>query len=235
MLKKILRGKLMCFSQINKDYLYSARIDKSSYIEFQSPDESMEWGNKFYAEWGSTYLATSKKMNGLELGAYCEAPIECFCGYGYLSENENLRGNKDVKYCTGLTNVLIREICSAPAIPENIVVYRLVCDDVIQELTTIRNDKPYTYYEKGFMSTSLLKSIVDSEEPYSLHKNLLKIYIDKNTIGVYVNAVTRRSEEEILFLPRMSLGLISKPYKDKEIGKIIYECVLLGGKCNFVY
>lgn len=220
----------MFISKIKKNYLHSTKTDKSLYREFQNSNESTAWGNKYYEQWGLSYLATSKKIYGLDVGVCCKYPIEGFCGYGYLSENEYLRKNKDVSCSSGLTDVLIRAICSAPTIPENIIVYRLVCDEVIQELTTLTDNKSYFYYEKGFMSTSLIKDIVKIDEPYSSHKNLLKIYVEKNTIGVYVNVVTRRSEEEMLFLPGMTLKLIEKPYKDKNIDKIIYECILLGAK-----
>lgn len=77
------------------------------------------------------------------------------------------------------------------------------------------------------MSTSLIKDIVNQEEPYATSNNLLKIYEEKGTIGVYVNAVTKRSEEEMLLFPNMYLGLIGYPYNDKESGKIIYECKLI--------
>ncbi len=77
------------------------------------------------------------------------------------------------------------------------------------------------------MSTSLIKDIVDQEESYAAENNLLKIYVEKGTIGVYVNAVTKRSEEEMLLFPNMYLGLIGYPYNDKESGKIIYECKLI--------
>ena len=57
--------------------------------------------------------------------------------------------------------------------------------------------------------------------------NLLKIYVPKDTVGIYVNAITRRSEEEMLLFPNMFLALLSYPYKDYETGKIIFECGLV--------
>lgn len=35
-------------------------------------------------------------------------------------------------------------------------------------------------------------------------------------LGLYVNSVTGRKEEEILFPPNLDLSLIAYPYKDKE-------------------
>ncbi len=221
----------MFFNRVKKNYLYSMKNDKLSYREFRDANESNKWGNKIYEQWAENYKSTSEKVKSVAAPSCCEIPIEGYCGYNYLSTNNNLR-TPNVKENNEEHYVLIREICSAPLIPENIVVYRLVCDEVIETLTTIRDDKPYTYEEKGFMSTSLLKSIVESDEQYTKHKNMLKIYVSKNTIGVYVNVITKRSEEEVLFVPGMRIGLINKPYKDKTIGKTIYECVMLNGIYN---
>lgn len=69
------------------------------------------------------------------------------------------------------------------------------------------------------MSTSLLKNIANENEPYAAESNLLKIFVPKDTIGVYVNAVTKRSEEEMLLFPNMFFGLISYPYKDQNTKK----------------
>lgn len=69
--------------------------------------------------------------------------------------------------------------------------------------------------------------IANQNEPYAVTKNLLKIFAPKDTVGIYINAVTRSSEEEMLLFPNMYLGLISYPYKDKETGKMIYECELI--------
>lgn len=82
-----------------------------------------------------------------------------------------------------------------------------------------QNRKARPIQEKGFMSTSLLKMITNEEESYVAMDNMLKIFVPRNTIGVYVNVVTRRNEEEMLLFPNMFLGLISYPYIDEEIGK----------------
>lgn len=220
----------MSFSKLRTDYLYSVKMDKTIYKEFHSHNEAMDWGIKNYNLWGINYKKVSQRVGQYGATIHSEIPLESYCGNAFMSLNDSLRTNQNDSYNGALAAILIREICGAPLIPNNIIVYRLVCDEVIQEMTTIRNDKPYTYYEKGFMSTSLLKDIVVFDEKYSSHKNLLKIYVNKNTMGVYVNVVARRSEEEMLFLPGMTLGLINKPYQDKNINKTIYECILLGGK-----
>ena len=49
-------------------------------------------------------------------------------------------------------------------------------------------------------------------------------------MGVYVNAITRRREEEILLFPSMYLGLANYPYRDESISKMVYECKLFNFK-----
>ncbi len=121
-------------------------------------------------------------------------------------------------------HVLAAVLCMAPKIPDNIVVYRLVCDEFIKELVE-NNKQGIPTLEHRFISTSMTLDIVKSEEPYNLHKNLLKIYVSKDTIGVYVNSVANRSENEILLYPNGYLRLIKKPYK--QLNKIVYECVII--------
>lgn len=90
-----------------------------------------------------------------------------------------------------------------------------------------KQDIPTPIQEKGFMSTSLIKDIVNENEAYAAEKNVLKIYVEQSTIGIYVNSVTRRSEEEMLLFPNMHLGLSDYPHKDIDSGKIVYECKLI--------
>ena len=163
-------------------------------------------------------------------GSLCDAPLECYCGYSYRQINEFLRYEKDDEYHTyrEMADILAIILCSAPKIPHNLVLYRMVNDEFINML--IEKNKqalPVPIQEKGFMSTSLFKNIANETEAYASHDNLLKIFVPKDTIGVYVNAVTSRSEEEVLLFPNMYLGLVTYPYKDRDIGKTIFECQLI--------
>lgn len=163
-------------------------------------------------------------------GSLCDAPLECYCGYSYRQINEFLRYERDNEYHTyrELADILSVVLCSAPRVPHDIVLYRMVNDEFINMLIEKNKQALATpIQEKGFMSTSLLKNIANETESYASHINLLKIFVPKDTIGVYVNAVTSRSEEEMLLFPNMYLGLVSYPYKDEETGKIIFECQLI--------
>lgn len=77
------------------------------------------------------------------------------------------------------------------------------------------------------MSTSLLRDIVYADGAYACENNLLKIYVESDTIGIYVNAITKRSEEEMLLFPNMYLALTNYPYRDDEVNKMVYECKLI--------
>ena len=141
-----------------------------------------------------------------------------------------LRYEKDDDYHTyrELADILSIVLCSAPRIPHNLVLYRMVNDEFINMLIEKnKQELPTPMQEKGFMSTSLLKNIANETESYVSQNNLLKIFVPKDTIGVYVNAVTSRSEEEMLLFPNMYLGLVSYPHKDEDTGKILFECQLI--------
>lgn len=204
--------------------------NKDEYIEFSSSDESQKWGNKHYRIWADAYkkvMYLSKKVMKVGL---VDAPIECYCGYSYRQINQYLRNDLDNDFhlYREMADILAMVLCSAPRIPCKLVVFRLVNDEFITRLVEKnKNEHPAPIQEKGFMSTSLVKNIVNEEEPYAAENNLLKIYVDKDAIGVYVNAITSRSEEEMLLYPNGFLGLIEYPYYDKESGKTIYECKLI--------
>ena len=70
------------------------------------------------------------------------------------------------------------------------------------------------------MSTSLLKpnSRLGDDE------SLLKIYVDKGTVGAYVPTVAGRSEYELLLQNNLYIRLCNKPYFDEKINAYIYEC-----------
>lgn len=203
---------------------------KESYLEFNSPQKARSWGMSHYEQWSKLYKRQMEFAEQVIKTSLCTAPIECYCGESYRNINEYLRQGIDTKnnLYRELSDILSLVLCSAPKIPCNLVLYRMVNDDFIHILIEKnKQSTPCPAQEMGFMSTSLLKSITNQSEAYAAEKNLLKIYVPKDTIGIYVNAVTKRSEEEILLLPGMFLGLAAYPYQDKETGKTIYECNLL--------
>ena len=80
--------------------------------------------------------------------------------------------------------------------------------------------------EKGFLSTSMTKTIAMHPEHLG-SKYLLKIFVPKGAIGIYVNVIAQRDENELLLISGQYLGMIAYPYYDKTIRKTIFECKLL--------
>lgn len=210
--------------------LYSTIDDKSRYKEFLTVEECREWGD-YYSNWAKRYKEIMSLFEKIKANHTSEtAPIECYCGNSYREINEILRFgyNSDKHLYDKMVDILIMTLCSAPKIKDNIVVYRLVNDAFIKEL--IGNNKlsdSILTREKGFMSTSLLKDIVNIYSDGGSGLYLLKIYVPKGTVGIYVNTVTRRDEEEILLAPNNYLRLIEYPYYDEGYSIKIFECQLI--------
>ena len=56
---------------------------------------------------------------------------------------------------------------------------------------------------------------------------LLKIFVLQDTIGIYVNVIAKRSEEEVLLAPNNFLGMIEYHYYNKELGVNVLGCQLI--------
>lgn len=205
------------------------------YREFLTEDETREWGKLYYGEWANNYKKQMRLAKGYTKDNYVLESIELYCGYNYKKINEGLRngfGSSHVMYRM-LANVLSMILCSAPRIPDNIVLYRVVDKEAIQLI--MKNNELYTQSkEMGFLSTSMLKSIANKDE-FSRGEALLKMYVQKGTVGVYVNEVTRRNEEEILLPPGLYIKLMGEPYMDETINKMVYECEVIEYRCNTFY
>lgn len=217
------------FKKKEKKYGKLRRIinDKEEYLEINSQDEASEWGTALYSEWSNKYKEVMKIARGGLHGSHIKSPLQCYCGWSYRNINEYLREGRDDSLGRNreLSNLLMVLLCSAPRIPEDLILYRIVDDRFINKLIQ-KNKVGSAIQERGFMSTSLLKDIARQEEPYNRGNNMLKIYVPKGTIGVYVNVVDKRNEEEILLFPNYFLGLIDYPYTDEDTEKVIYECKL---------
>lgn len=77
-------------------------------------------------------------------------------------------------YAKNMATILTVMLSMAPRVPNNIVAYRLVCDDFIRSLIE-NNKKEMPTIEKGFISTSLVKSIVNSDEAYSFPNGYFRL------------------------------------------------------------
>lgn len=201
---------------------------KEYYHEFHSKDEATTWGLKHYKKWGYKYRFFMQKIKDSSLFVKSEIkinPVEYYCGHGYKNINAYKRNfSSDVTLEWRVNAELLSLVLlSAPPIPENIVVYKMVSKEYIEELTKAYNEIEHHYYnEKGFFSTSLTKDIA-LDEDYK-DREILKIYVPKGKYGIFVDSVVSRGEYEILLQNNISIRMCGYPYKDLRLKKTIYEC-----------
>lgn len=205
--------------------------DKRSYKKFIDSKDCIEWGEEIYSDWAEKYKDSMGLMKQVKDDFSLEtSPLECYCGYSYKYINEFLRTGKiNNQIYSNMTDLLIFTLCSAPKIPENIVLYRVVGSSTAKEIF-LKNKNKEPFQEKGFMSTSLLENIINEYNEECVEPVLLKIFVPKDTIGIYVNVIAKRSEEEVLLAPNNFLGMIEYPYYNKEMGLNVLECKLI----NFI-
>ena len=204
--------------------------NKDEYFDFKDKEEADRWGMSGYKEWGNKLKQKEiiKRESGMfkdSSWAYC--PLELYLGWRYQEINRYLRYGdtenifESDKYCAVR---IAEELLDAPRINKNIVVYRYVNEEFINELIKTNKKTSHKYYlEKGYLSTSLLKDIMKDAPDGSF---LLKIYVDKGTVGIYANAVAPRDEYEILIRNNSFIRMCNKPYMDPDYNIPLYECKL---------
>lgn len=201
---------------------------KENYHEFQTKEEATEWGIKHYKEWGYNYKYFLCKMKESSLFNYSDIkinPIEYYAGHAYHQINNYKRhSNQDISLNMKINaEVLSLALLSAPPIPEDIIVYRMVTlEDLEKLIHANKATSHHYYYEKGFMSTSLTKDIALHDE-YN-DRLVLKIYVPRGKYGIFVDAIAIRGEYELLLQNNLYIRLCGKPYKDYDINKRIHEC-----------
>ena len=233
-----------------KDINFISLGNKKAYKEFLNEKEAEKWGEELYKDWAVKYkkLMDCSEKYFTSSRVYCKDVVALYCGYEYKQINEYLRGeNNDDEYkqineyLRGENNdtdtlkkdmlkkvkasILSLALFSAPRTSQDLVLYRIVGDEFITILID-KNKHNEWCKEKGFMSTSLLKNIVWSSGYYAGEKNVLKIYVPKGTVALYVSSVYDRSEYELLLPPGVGLWMISSPYEDTELNKMVYECTI---------
>lgn len=205
----------------------------ATYREFVSLEDTSEWGKRIWGAWAKNYKDAMERANCVLRSSKHTFKLyeafECYLGYTYQRLNNYLRTSPDydadLRYSAEFMHFLIY---TAPRIPENIVVYRLVSDKFADEMM-MNIEKGICVRENAFISASLLSTIVNSDEPYANHKNLLKIYVRADTAGIYASTIAERNETELLFPLNKCLGLIKEPYQKTYYGKVktVYECNLI--------
>lgn len=116
-------------------------IGKENYKEFENKEESQKWGKIYYSDWGEKYTNLMKSVKDKLSMKIFEIPVESYCGNTYSSINCYLRNDihSTSNYEREISDMLIIAIHSAPRIPNDIIVYRLVSDNFIKHL--IENNK----------------------------------------------------------------------------------------------
>lgn len=120
--------------------------DKGSYKKFIDSKDCIEWGKCIYSDWAEKYKESMRLMNQVKTDSSLETnPLECYCGYSYKYINEFLRtGEINDQIYSNMTDLLIFTLCSAPKIPENIVLYRVIGRDIAKEIfLKNKNKKPF--------------------------------------------------------------------------------------------
>lgn len=201
-------------------------FNKKSYREFTDISEAEQWGKQYYGEWAKVYKNNMYLANGVLVSCF-SSPIECYCGYLYRQINKYLRfkiEESDTGAYEKMAYLLAISLVNAPRIEEDIIVYRLVSESFIKNLLS-NHKKGIPTIEKGFISTSLLKNITENEEYYANSPYLIKLYVKKQTIGIYVPCIANReTEQEMLLFPNGYFKIIDGPYRNN--GKTVYECEL---------
>lgn len=126
-----------------------------------------------------------------------------------------------------MADMLANAIVNAPRVPEDIVVYRLVPQVVIDQIKHDSNAGTLTV-EHGFISTGMLLDIFKSNEPFGGNPCSLKLRVKNGTVGAYVSSIPSidREEEEMIFFPDGYYKLVEK-HPERIKGKLVYDCELV--------
>lgn len=197
----------------------------SRYRKFHSIEEASAWGKEHFGIWLDKY----RRRNGWDPEIMIDPEyteerfaadreekeaFDRYCGYEAEKVNRRLRCEKissgwDFRITDSLfyriTDTMDRVIRQY-RVPENIIVYRYVnADDLRKAYGLLLPGR--SICDKGFLSTGLcreaLASIHEADEEHKKGYNmLLKIYVPKGTMGLYVTLVCGRPAEQEMIFPR---------------------------------
>lgn len=206
--------------------------DLDSYHEFTSMKEVNDWGMEKYSDWAKFYKEIFRITTQYKEGStlHVADPVDMYLGYMYERINEYLRKDEPTDSKDNmrlLISNLIIAISSAPVIDQKIVLYRQVPTNMIEEMIVLNKGTDHKpYQEKGFMSTSLLKT--NCAANCVSREYMLKMYVENlhPIHAIYANVIRGRDEAELLLPPGLFIRMAGYPYKDEETGKTIYETQL---------
>ena len=197
-------------------------LDYKKYKCFINDESAKNWGRRYYKDFSSKYKEYNQQLAKFDHMHNSSKCVEYFCGHGYREMNNYLRNDTINAAAKSYTEALTFTLLLAPPIPEDIVVYRLVCPEFIEALIKSNSQ----IIEKGFLSSGMLTSITELNEHYADYDDMLRLYVPKGIRGLYVNEIAPRQENEIILIPNTHIRLIKKS-KYKLCNKTIYKCEVL--------
>lgn len=159
------------------------------YKSFLSAEDAKTWAQKHFDN--TTNTLTSEQTRSLLSYSWNKYGI---VNQVLRSEQEKTTGNQEYELITNIQSVLKNS-----KIPENIIVYRRVKEDIFSDLkfNSYKDLIGQEIKEKGFLSTSL--SLESLDEWKDKHNVQIKIKVPKNARGYYLGSKSLFEENEILF------------------------------------
>ena len=215
--------------------IYNTKVEfigGTKYCEFLDIESVEKWANSLYGQWFDNLIKMQRILENTTpfQGSFCSylngnvTMVEAYAGSAYKNINRVLRGEKteDNHFNKSLASKLALEILLAPKLDKNIIVYRFLNKETFEKIKNeITNSG--SYIEKGFLSTTLLIDKIDKRfEYYNDHDFILKIYVNKDSIGVYNFFNLTLKEYEMIFLNN---GVLKEKCASSTIKNNILECV----------
>lgn len=170
----------------------SVLVDTTEYREFRSAEEAEQWAAIHYPDiYGDQRLANPD----FEILTY-------YSGSCYKLYNQFLRFGREFSEGTMNEARQLVSIIEKYKIPEPIVAYRYTHKQDMKHLSLGKRLRPgMRFADKGFFSTSLVKSSLDDFRRKYKRNCLLKLFLPKGTHGTYISLKGTRSilnEQELL-------------------------------------
>ena len=190
--------------------------------KFKKIEDIDKWTKNLYKDWSEKYIDFFSRADKVDENFY--DPLALYGGYIYRQVNEQLRGESD-HHKDILIKLLKLIIVSAPEIPEDIIVYRWVRPEILDEI--IEKSEDSAYLEQGFLSTTLDPSIKEHSDVIRPNFKLLKINVLASNRAAYVDLIHRRNEKELIFMNDCYLKYTGNVDTNEDFGYEQYEVNLI--------
>lgn len=201
-----------------------------NFKEFKTEEEANAFQSKYYEKYCENVKALSREMKN-NVGYRYEGNqsiMEYYFGNFFYEINKYLRDifkgktERNMRY-DYMVDYINEKIIAVGKLQEDIIVYRAVDDNEIEEIVDIVKKYDNQYLYQQFLSTSLRKEYVYDSFP--LRDNILKIYVPKGVYVLGANGINVRNEQEMLFPTGQRIKFLTKE-EDKKNRKTIYNFVM---------